>query len=143
MTHRRKVMLAATTALLAGIVACSDSNIAPVDHALDGPWSTGPRLDGLAMVLDLRWTTDSVKGSGTYNVLTTGPGCGGVTLHGQGTVSFAASISKSAIVGRMTFDNGWSPSYTAMLVDSVRIDGAFQSIDAGPCPFGLFKGLVP
>jgi len=42
----------------------------------------------------------------------------------------------------MAFDNGWVPPYRATLTGST-LDGAFLSIDAGSCPFPLFRGLVP
>ncbi len=93
--------------------------------------------------MTLKWTPDSVTGSGTYFVSLNSLDCGGATLTGNGTVSLAASRSQAAITGYMKFDNGWSPPYLGTLADSSRIDGRFMSVDRGPCPFPLYFGLVP
>jgi len=123
------------------IAACgSDTSTTATTGDLDGPWSSHDF--NIGVVLNLTWTADSVKGSGTYTVLQNSLGCGGGTLQGDGGVTFAASISSGSIVGHMAFDNGWTPPYRGTL-EGTTIDGAFQSIDAGPCFFPLFKGLVP
>ena len=122
------------------LAACSSSTDSRPADALDGPWSSHTLSVGV--VLTMTWTPDSVHGTGTYNVLEGGLGCGGVTLHGNGAVTFAASRSGSDILGHMSFDNGWTPPYRATLAGST-LDGAFLTIDAGRCPFALFQGLVP
>jgi hypothetical protein len=124
----------------AAMVACSSSTESTVNTALDGPWSSHGLSVGVVMTMT--WTADSVHGTGTYNVLTGGLGCGGATLSGNGHVTFKASRSGSDIIGFMAFDNGWTPPYRATLSGST-LDGAFLSIDAGSCPFALFQGLVP
>jgi hypothetical protein len=126
---------------IAALASCTSDTTAPTNVKLDGAWSS--HNFSIGVVLDLAWTADSVHGTGTYTVLQNTLGCGGVTLHGNGNVTLAASVKNGALVGRMAFDNGWTPPYTGTLVDSSSINGAFQSIDAGPCPFALFKGLVP
>jgi hypothetical protein len=142
MPKRHAFVRLGTIALLAAALAsCASDPTAPNGGALDGPWSSHDFNVGV--VLALTWTADSVKGSGTYTVLQNALGCGGATLHGNGTVTLVASVKNSALVGHMAFDNGWTPPYTGTLVNGSAIDGAFQSIDAGPCPFELFKGLVP
>lgn len=127
-------------AFIAAVAACGSATDSTTNDALDGPWSS----HGLAVgvVLTMTWTPDSIHGTGTYNVLDGGLGCGGATLHGNGTVTFKASRSGSDILGVMAFDNGWTPPYRATLSGST-LDGRFLSIDAGTCPFALFKGLVP
>ena len=123
------------------LAACgSDTTTTTGSGNLDGPWSSHDF--NIGVVLNLTWTADSVKGSGTYTVLQNSLGCGGGTLHGDGTVTFAASVSSGNIVGHMAFDNGWTPPYRGTLTGTT-IAGAFQSIDAGPCLFPLYKGLVP
>lgn len=133
--------LRTSAAILAfGLVSCASDTTTPTTGDLDGAWSSHDFSIGV--VLDLAWTADSVRGSGTYAVLQNTLGCGGGTLHGNGNVSFAASVKNNAIVGHMAFDNGWTPPYSGTLAGT-SINGAFMSIDAGPCPFALFKGLVP
>jgi hypothetical protein len=127
-------------ALVLALAACGSSTESTSTGALDGPWSSHGLSVGV--VLTMTWTSDSVHGAGTYNVLNGGLGCGGGTLHGAGNVTFAASRSGSEVLGHMSFDNGWTPPYRATLTGST-LDGAFLSIDAGSCPFALFKGLVP
>jgi hypothetical protein len=127
-------------ALVLALAACGSSTESTPTTALDGPWSSHGLSVGV--VLTMRWTADSVHGTGTYTVLNGGLGCGGGTLHGGGNVTFAASRSGSEVLGHMSFDNGWTPPYRAAITGST-LDGAFLSIDAGSCPFPLFKGLVP
>src|SRR5512146_1125193 len=105
-----------------GLAACgSDRSTSPSPHALDGPWST--HLSGVGLVLDLEWSADSVKGTGTYTVIGNTLGCGGSTLTGNGSLTLAAArTSASSIRGTMRFDNGWAPPYDGMLVESSRID---------------------
>ncbi len=129
--------------LLAGSISCSSgsSETIPNNSNLDGAWSSHDF--NIGVVLQLTWTADSVRGSGTYTTLQNALGCGGGTLQGSGTLTLAASVKDTTVVGHMAFDNGWTPPYSGTLVNGTSINGAFQSIDAGPCPFALFKGLVP
>lgn len=129
-----------SSALILALAACGSSTESTPANALDGPWSSHGLSVGV--VLTMTWTSDSVHGTGTYNVLTGGLGCGGGTLHGGGNVTFVASRSGSEVLGHMSFDNGWTPPYRATITGST-LDGGFLSIDAGSCPFPLFKGLVP
>jgi hypothetical protein len=133
-------------AMIAGFaaaVACSDAATATTtqDASLDGAWTS--RSSGVTSLLNLTWTRDSVKGTGTYFVIGNALGCGGGTLQGNGSVSFRASRSGAAITGVMTFDNGWTPPYTGTLEDNARIVGGFRSIDAGTCSYDLIFGLIP
>jgi hypothetical protein len=132
--------IGAAAILALALAACTSDTTTPNDGGLDGAWSSHDF--NIGVVLDLAWTADSVRGSGTYTVLQNTLGCGGATLHGTGNVTLAASVKNNAIVGHMAFDNGWTPPYSGTL-GGTSINGAFQSIDAGPCPFALFKGLVP
>lgn len=134
----RRALVALAVIALAS--CSSDGTTTAVNGNLDGPWSSHDF--NIGVVLNLTWTADSVKGSGTYTVLQNSLGCGGGTLDDDGTVTFAASISNGNIVGHMAFDAGWTPPYRGTL-EGTTIDGAFQSIDAGPCFFPLYKGLVP
>jgi hypothetical protein len=138
---QRRATTAAMLAWFGAAVACSDAATTPQDHSLDGAWTS--RSFGVTSLLNLTWTRDSVKGTGTYFVIDNSLGCGGITLHGSGTVSFRASRSGAMITGAMIFDSGWSPSYSGTLEDNSRVVGGFRSIDAGTCPFDLIFGLIP
>jgi hypothetical protein len=120
---------------------CGGSSETPAEPALDGVWTT--RSAGVVVSLTLSWTRDSVKGPGTYAVLDNSLSCGGATLRGNGSLTFAASRSGSEVTGRMAFDNGWTPPYSGSVEMNVRINGSFQSVDRGTCPFPLYFGLVP
>jgi hypothetical protein len=137
----RRATTAALLACFAVAVACSDVATAPQGDSLNGAWTS--RSSGVTSQLDLTWTRDSVKGTGTYFVIDNALGCGGGSLQGSGTVSFRASRSGATIAGVMAFDNGWTPPYIGTLEDNARIVGGFRSIDAGTCSFDLFFGLIP
>jgi hypothetical protein len=128
-------------ATIVNIAACGGSSEAPTESALNGVWTT--RSAGIIVSVTLAWTRDSVKGAGTYVVLDNMLGCGGGTLQGGGSLTFAAARSGSAVTGRMAFDNGWTPVYIGSVETDNRINGGFQSVDRGTCPFPLFFGLVP
>jgi len=123
--------------------ACSSPTAATTPSPLDGVWSSHLPGSGVGVVLTLVWTPDSVHGAGTYDAVQSSLGCGGGTLQGSGNVTLRAARSDTVILGSMTFDNGWTPPYRGSLENGSHISGAFQSIDAGPCQFDLFHGLVP
>jgi hypothetical protein len=141
--QRRAVALRFLAGFVAvvALAACGADATSPTDTSLDGAWTA--RSFGVAAMLNLTWTRDSVRGTGTYNAISNTLGCGGGTLIGMGSVAFRAARSGSSVSGFMTFDNGWSPPYTGTLEDNARINGAFRSIDAGSCSFELIFGLIP
>ena len=139
--HYRRVATAALLVGSAATVACSDATTATQSDSLNGAWTS--RSSGVTSLLNLTWTRDSVKGTGTYQVIGNALGCGGGSLQGSGTVSFRASRSGATITGVMAFDNGWTPPYTGTLEDNARVVGGFRSIDAGTCPYDLIFGLIP
>jgi hypothetical protein len=104
--------------------------------SLNGTWTSSTY--GVDLTFTLTWTTDSVSGTGTYSASQSNSlGCGGGTLRGTGPVKLTAHRNHDQFQGVMTFDNGWVPSYAAVLVDASTLGGAFSSIDAGPCPLSL------
>ncbi|HXT17556.1 MAG TPA: hypothetical protein VN706_18080 [Gemmatimonadaceae bacterium] len=114
--------------------------IVPPGTVLDGTWSGG--ADGILLRLALRWTADSVNGTGTY--VATPPysnRCGGSTLRGSGTVKFTAARTEDRLVGHMAFDNGWTPPYSAVQTGRDLLDGHFMSVDVGPCPMPLGREI--
>jgi hypothetical protein len=137
----RRGATAAVIVCFAAAAACSDAMTTPQDKSLDGAWTS--RSFGVTSLLNLTWTRDSVKGTGTYFVIDNSLGCGGGTLQGSGTVSFRASRSGATITGAMIFDNGWTPPYSGTLENNSRVAGGFRSIDAGSCSYDLIFGLIP
>ena len=80
----QRAVTAALLVCFAAAVACSDATTTAQDTSLDGAWTS--RSFGVTSLLNLTWTRDSVKGTGTYFVIDNSLGCGGGTLHGSGTV---------------------------------------------------------
>jgi len=114
--------------------------IVPPGTVLDGTWAG--IADGIELSLGLHWTADSVTGAGTYLTFTPNTNrCGGGTLHGSGRVTLSASRVEDRVVGHMSFDNGWTPPYSAVQTGSGLLDGQFMSVDAGPCPMPLGRQL--
>ena len=139
---RRVITVLVGYVTIVNAVGCGGgSTETPADTSPDGVWTN--RSAGVLLSLTLSWTRDSVKGPGTYVVLDNTLSCGGSNLHGSGSVAFAAARSGSAVTGRMAFDNGWTPPYSGSVEMNVRINGSFQSVDRGTCPFPLYFGLVP
>lgn len=114
--------------------------IVPPGTLLDGTWAG--MADGIEVSLGLHWTADSVTGVGTYLTFTPNTNrCGGGTLHGSGRVTLSASRAEDRVAGHMSFDNGWTPPYSAVQTSSGFLDGQFMSIDVGPCPIPLSRQL--
>ena len=112
--------------------------IVPPGTVLDGTWSG--EADGILLSLALHWTADSVTGTGTYQVFSPNTNrCGGVTLRGSGQVTVSTSRAEYQRVGHMSFDNGWSPPYSAVQTGVDLLDGQFMSIDLGPCQMPLAR----
>jgi hypothetical protein len=117
-------------------IAVSKQFIVPPGTKLDGTWAGG--ADGIVLTFPLHWTADSVTGTGTYQAVSPNANrCGGGTLRGSGRVSFRAVRVEDRVNGSMSFDNGWTPPYSAVLIAVGELDGHFMSIDAGQCPMPL------
>jgi len=122
----------------AGSLTLSDAAAVPLGTNLDGTWTGTSR--GFSIALTLHWSADSVTGFGTYAAADTNSlGCGGGTLRGTGTITFAGRRSQDHFQGAMQFSGGWSPPYGGTLIDERTIGGSFMSIDAGPCYFTLAR----
>jgi hypothetical protein len=134
---------AATTPAIGGEVsadtlALTSSVVGGPGANLDGTWLGASR--GVSVTLDLHWFADSVVGGGTFTV--TGDntlGCGGGTLRGTGSVTLTALRSGDQVSGAISFGNGWTPPFLAVLLDTLTLGGAFGSIDQGPCPLTLTR----
>jgi len=110
--------------------------VVPPGTVLDGTWSGS--ADGIELRMALHWTADSVTGSGMYIEMSPNTNrCGGGTLRGSGNVTLAAARTEDRVVGHMSFDNGWTPPYSAVLANAAFLDGQFMSVDVGPCPMPL------
>lgn len=136
------------TALIAVMVAgaCDDA-ISPARRALDGDWTMGHPISGLALGFNLRWTNSTVAGSGNYNAFSASGACA-LGLSGIGNVSLTADVSASnAVRGALTFDNGYRPAVTGTLTDRAGTDPAidltFAAQDGTTCPVTLLEGDIP
>ena len=117
-------------------VLVSTTFIVPPGTVLDGTWAGG--ADGILLTIPLRWTADSVTGTGTYQAFSPNTNrCGGGTLRGSGSVTLRAARTQDGLSGPMSFDNGWTPPYIAVLTGVGLLDGHFMSVDVGPCPMPL------
>ena len=122
----------------AGTLTLAKGIVAPPGTDLDGTW-TGA-ANGLSLSLTLHWTADSVTGTGTYSASSSNTfGCGGGTLRGTGTVSYAAARKQDQFQGGIKFSSDWYPPFGGVLVDQRTIAGAFMSVDRGPCYLTLTR----
>ena len=130
---------------LALLTACEPRETPPVRPSpLEGPWSSGVSTSGIGVVVNLVWTPDSVRGTGSYTAFAGSGGCAAANLSGSGTFSFRTRrTSAGAVSGIIAFDSGWRPSYNGPVPDSSHIEGVMTSAGASPCPLTLFRGLVP
>ena len=117
----------------AGSLSLTTGVVAPPGTNLDGVWNGS--ANGVTVSLNLRWTADSVVGSGTWSV--TGQNtlrCGGGTLVGNAGVTFLGHRNGDQVLAAVAFSNGWDPPLLSVLADSTTLSGHFMSVDAGPCP---------
>ena len=122
----------------AGTVSLTTGVAVPPGTNLDGQWSGSSH--GVTMTFSLHWTADSVLGAGTWSVAGANTlGCGGGTLAGNGTVTFAAHRTGDQIAGSTQFSNGWGPPFLGVLADANTLGAHWMSIDAGPCPITLVR----
>jgi len=122
----------------AGSVSLTTGVAVPPGTNLDGQWSGSSR--GVTVTFSLHWTADSVFGAGTWSVAGANTlGCGGGTLSGNGTVTFAAHRTGDQIGGSTQFSNGWGPPFLGVLTDTNTLGAHWMSIDAGPCPITLVR----
>ena len=122
----------------AGTVTLSNAVVAPPGTDLDGTW-TGS-ASGLSLSLTLKWTADSVTGTGTYTAADTNSfGCGGGSLRGSGTIKYVAHRDQDQFQGALQFSGDWFPPFAGILVDQRTIAGWFMSVDAGSCYLTLTR----
>jgi hypothetical protein len=143
MSNLRYIAIAVVVTVVAS--ACGKST--EPESALNGPWTTGHRTDGLEGGLDLTWTPGSVRGTGSYHHFSfpgaIPVGCG-ATLKDSGSMTLSATrTSVTEIAGTMRFDGGWSPAYSGILTDGSSIRGKFFGFDGSTCSFELSRGEIP
>ena len=132
-------MPALDSEVAAGTLDLSTALVAPPGTDLDGTWSGSAK--GLAVSLTLKWTADSVTGTGTYTAADTNSfGCGGGSLRGSGTVTYTAQRNQDQFQGALRFSGDWFPPFAGMLIDQRTISGWFMSVDAGACYLTLVRG---
>jgi len=122
----------------AGTLSLTDTLVVPPGTDLDGTWTGSAK--GLSFSLTLKWTADSVSGTGSYTAADTNSfGCGGGTLRGSGTLKYVAQRTQDRFQGAMLVSGGWSPPFGGVLLDQRTIAGSFMSIDAGACYLTLTR----
>jgi hypothetical protein len=137
-TARANTTPAIDSEVPAGTLTLTTTVVSGPGVNLDGIWSGESR--GVSVTLALRWFADSVVGGGTFTVSGDNTiGCGGGTLRGTGTVTISAQRTSDQLTGAMAFGNGWTPPFSAVLVDTLTLGGEFHSVDAGVCPIMLVR----
>lgn len=98
--------------------------------------STGDLTVNLWLVAD----RDSVYARGSYTVAASKKvGCGGETLPPKGLVTMRAKGSFAAFTGKLLFDSGWTPPFTARKTSATTMTGSIRSVDRGPCRMALHR----
>jgi hypothetical protein len=115
----------------------ADPVVVPPGTTLDGTW-TGTAT-GLAMSMTMRWTSDSVTGTGTY---TTQPpasfSCGGGTIGtSTGPVQLLGSRDNDVVAGRLLFAGGEGPPFYGHLRSADSVDITVTTIDTPSCKLEL------
>jgi hypothetical protein len=83
-------------------------------HDVQQPYSWGGSSGDLSVNLWLVRDRDSVYARGTYEVAPTKKvGCGGESLPAKGRVTMRAKGNFEAFTGRLLFDTGWTPPFSA------------------------------
>ena len=127
-----------TAQLGVGSLRMADPIAVPPGTNLNGTW-TGSS-GGLAVSLQLTWTADSVRGSGTYTVANPPNfNCVAISFFGSGTVSFAAHRTNDVVGGGLMFDWGYWPPYGGRLRTANRFDGSIFTVDSGSCALTLTR----
>jgi len=122
----------------AGALAVADPIAVPPGTNLNGTWAGSS--GGLTVSLALTWSADSVRGSGTYAASgASSLPCVVPSLHGTGTVSFAARRTKDVVAGGLTFDVGYVPPYGGRLRSADRFDGTIMAVDTPGCALTLTR----
>jgi hypothetical protein len=130
-----------TVCIAAVVVACSSAT-APSDLLLDGTWTTGLLLNGLALGLDLTWTPTLVRGKGTYDTFDVPAQCGNETITGSGTLKLIAlRTSATKLSGSLAFGTA-DFHYDGTLAHGT-LQGSKISSDGTACPLSLLRGLIP
>lgn len=138
--HRLSSLPLAALLVLGG--ACSEA-VSPADRALDGPWTSGHTISGLAMGLTLSWTDDRLAGTGDMNAEAPDVHCGSMVVNGLTSVTLTATRPSSAeIRGTLAIVGSTSMGFEGTLSGS-KIEIVLTAADGTGCSMALFQGLIP
>ncbi len=109
-------------------------------HDIQQPFSWGGSSEDLTVNLWLVRDRDSVFARGTYEVAPTKRvGCGGESLFPKGRVTMRAKGNFEAFTGKLLFDTGWTPPFSAKKTSETTMAGSIRSVDRGPCKLALHR----
>jgi hypothetical protein len=105
------------------------------------PYSWGGASGDLSVNLWLVRDRDSVYARGTYDVASTKKvGCGGQSLFPKGRVTMRAKGNFEAFTGKLLFDTGWTPPFSAKKTSATTMTGTIRSINhAASCKLPLHR----
>jgi hypothetical protein len=140
-----KLTIAALALLLGGSIAQPRDNFAAqVNTDTSQPFSWSGSTGDLSVNLWLVRDQDSVYARGTYTVAPRKRvGCGGETLPANGRVTMRAKGNFEAFTGKLLFDSGWTPPFSARKTSATTMSGSIRSVDRGPCRIALHKVIPP
>lgn len=119
-------------ALDAGTLTVADPIVVPPGTVLDGVWATSGA--GMTMSLTLKWTSDSVTGSGPYTLAAGSTSCLGPGPS-SGTTQLAASRINDFIAGFLSVHGPMS----GHLRSSTLLDVRLTTVDTPACSLQLVR----
>jgi hypothetical protein len=135
----------ATIALLLGGSISQPAHTFAVQVNTDAsqPFSWAGSSGDLNINLWLVRDRDSVYARGSYTVAPTKKiACGGETLAEKGLVTMRAKGNFEAFAGKLLFDSGWTPPFSARKTSATTMAGSIRSVDRAPCRIALHK-VIP
>jgi hypothetical protein len=107
------------------------------------PYSWAGSSGDLSINLWLVQDRDSVYARGSYHVAPSkNVGCGGETLADKGLVTMRAKGNFNSFSGKLLFDSGWTPPFSARRTGPTTMSGSIRSVDRGPCRVMLHR-VIP
>jgi hypothetical protein len=135
-----KIAVVSLTLFLASRSQQTSSAFAVQGHDIQQPYSWGGSSGDLSVNLWLVRDRDSVYARGTYEVAPTKKvGCGGESLPAKGRVTMRAKGNFEAFTGKLLFDTGWTPPFSAKKTSATTMAGSIRSVDRGPCKLPLHR----
>lgn len=120
-----------------GSLLIADPLVVPLDTPLDGTWSGS--TTGLAVSLSLHFTADTAFGSGSFSSPSpfAFPCAGGSIAGASGAATLVATRNGDVLFGRLMFDTGEGPPFTAHLRSADSLDLTLATVDTPSCNLSL------